>query len=102
MGLFAAGTVQSLIRAGLTVPTFPLIMGKLAFSVRRPAAALAGTAARLPVYALVAPSFNGRTAASGAAYRGSNPWGATKNPIHSLRFSTFLDVSILGSTFLDQ
>jgi hypothetical protein len=23
------------------------------------------------------PSFNGRTAASGAAYRGSNPWGAT-------------------------
>jgi hypothetical protein len=26
--------------------------------------------------ALVAPSFNGRTAASGAAYRGSNPWGA--------------------------
>src|ERR1035437_8940786 len=28
---------------------------------------------------LVAPSFNGRTAASGAAYRGSNPWGATKS-----------------------
>jgi membrane protease YdiL (CAAX protease family) len=27
---------------------------------------------------LVAPSFNGRTAASGAAYRGSNPWGAAK------------------------
>jgi hypothetical protein len=27
-------------------------------------------------FALVAPSFNGRTAASGAAYRGSNPWGA--------------------------
>jgi hypothetical protein len=26
----------------------------------------------------IAPSFNGRTAASGAAYRGSNPWGATK------------------------
>jgi hypothetical protein len=25
----------------------------------------------------IAPSFNGRTAASGAAYRGSNPWGAT-------------------------
>ncbi|MCU1256575.1 MAG: hypothetical protein JWM83_2874 [Candidatus Angelobacter sp.] len=24
----------------------------------------------------LAPSFNGRTAASGAAYRGSNPWGA--------------------------
>ncbi len=27
--------------------------------------------------AKLAPSFNGRTAASGAAYRGSNPWGAT-------------------------
>ena len=26
--------------------------------------------------ALVAPSFNGRTPASGAGYRGSNPWGA--------------------------
>src|SRR6201996_7498310 len=25
-----------------------------------------------------APSFNGRTADSGSAYRGSNPWGATK------------------------
>jgi hypothetical protein len=26
--------------------------------------------------ALTAPSFNGRTADSGSAYRGSNPWGA--------------------------
>src|SRR5207237_2203580 len=26
----------------------------------------------------VAPSFNGRTPASGAGYRGSNPWGATR------------------------
>src|SRR6266481_6307835 len=26
----------------------------------------------------VAPSFNGRTPASGAGYRGSNPWGAAK------------------------
>src|SRR5580692_7214957 len=25
-----------------------------------------------------APSFNGRTSASGAEYRGSNPWGAAK------------------------
>src|SRR5437660_12007982 len=25
---------------------------------------------------VVAPSFNGRTADSGSAYRGSNPWGA--------------------------
>jgi len=25
-----------------------------------------------------APSFNGRTADSGSAYRGSNPWGAAK------------------------
>jgi hypothetical protein len=29
------------------------------------------------VFRGIAPSFNGRTAASGAAYRGSNPWGAT-------------------------
>src|SRR6202007_1744139 len=29
--------------------------------------------------ALVAPSFNGRTADSGSAYRGSNPWGAAKS-----------------------
>jgi hypothetical protein len=27
---------------------------------------------------LAAPSFNGRTADSGSAYRGSNPWGAAK------------------------
>ena len=31
--------------------------------------------------ALVAPSFNGRTAASGAAYRGSNPWGAANQKL---------------------
>jgi hypothetical protein len=28
---------------------------------------------------IVAPSFNGRTPASGAGYRGSNPWGAAKS-----------------------
>jgi hypothetical protein len=28
---------------------------------------------------LAAPSFNGRTADSGSAYRGSNPWGAAKS-----------------------
>ena len=38
--------------------------------------------------ALVAPSFNGRTAASGAAYRGSNPWGAA----NTRTFPTFLDL----------
>src|SRR5215467_734006 len=27
---------------------------------------------------IAAPSFNGRTADSGSAYRGSNPWGAAK------------------------
>src|SRR5215469_1734623 len=27
---------------------------------------------------LTAPSFNGRTADSGSAYRGSNPWGAAR------------------------
>ena len=31
-----------------------------------------------PYLSLAAPSFNGRTAASGAAYRGSTPWGAAK------------------------
>src|SRR5580658_4503627 len=29
--------------------------------------------------ALAAPSFNGRTADSGSAYRGSNPWGAANH-----------------------
>ena len=28
---------------------------------------------------VVAPSFNGRTADSGSAYRGSNPWGAANS-----------------------
>ena len=37
-----------------------------------------GAARRLARSFNIAPSFNGRTAASGAAYRGSNPWGATK------------------------
>ena len=31
---------------------------------------------RVPCDRTVAPSFNGRTADSGSAYRGSNPWGA--------------------------
>ena len=31
---------------------------------------------------VVAPSFNGRTADSGSAYRGSNPWGAAN--IHAV------------------
>ena len=35
-------------------------------------------------FALAAPSFNGRTAASGAAYRGSNPWG---QPMNSITYS---------------
>src|SRR5215469_6482655 len=33
-------------------------------------------ASRLAAITLAAPSFNGRTADSGSAYRGSNPWGA--------------------------
>ena len=36
-----------------------------------------------PAWNLVAPSFNGRTAASGAAYRGSNPWGAANTLFHT-------------------
>jgi hypothetical protein len=56
------------------------MMNKLAFRFRRPAADQADTAARRAArFALAAPSFNGRTAASGAAYRGSNPWGAAKS-----------------------
>ena len=43
-----------------------------------------------PRIKLGAPSFNGRTAASGAAYRGSNPWRAAKN---SKTISTFPCVS---------
>src|SRR5271157_2822878 len=31
-----------------------------------------------PRTTIAAPSFNGRTADSGSAYRGSNPWGAAK------------------------
>ena len=34
---------------------------------------------RLPTEFSAAPSFNGRTADSGSAYRGSNPWGAAKS-----------------------
>src|SRR5215468_9866724 len=30
-------------------------------------------------FAKTAPSFNGRTADSGSAYRGSNPWGAANS-----------------------
>src|SRR3984957_12266366 len=37
--------------------------------------------------ALVSPSFNGRTAASGAAYRGSNPWGAANSKSTTLMFA---------------
>ena len=40
---------------------------------------------KMAVSALVAPSFNGRTAASGAAYRGSNPWGAATNQFFPVR-----------------
>ena len=32
-----------------------------------------------PLHIQTAPSFNGRTADSGSAYRGSNPWGAAKS-----------------------
>jgi hypothetical protein len=39
---------------------------------------------------LAAPSFNGRTSASGAGYRGSNPWGAANTAL--LRTSLNLPV----------
>jgi hypothetical protein len=35
-----------------------------------------------------APSFNGRTADSGSAYRGSNPWGAAK--LESIAYDLWL------------
>ena len=73
------GTAPEL-RVRLTEPRNPLMMEKLASGAGRPAAAQANTAAsRAAHFALAAPSFNGRTAASGAAYRGSNPWGAANN-----------------------
>src|ERR1039458_10145879 len=64
------------LRAGLTRLRNPLMMNRLASGARRLAAAGTGTASGSPRIALVAPSFNGRTADSGSAYRGSNPWGA--------------------------
>ena len=36
---------------------------------------------KLAALLLAAPSFNGRTADSGSAYRGSNPWGAAKTEL---------------------
>ena len=44
--------------------------------MRRPPCGFAPTRLQEPFSAFVAPSFNGRTADSGSAYRGSNPWGA--------------------------
>ena len=41
---------------------------------------------------LAAPSFNGRTADSGSAYRGSNPWGAA-----NLESCTYLNINPHGS-----
>ncbi len=65
--------------AGLTVVGNPLMMDWLAFPIRRPAAVKPAWPQDQPCTTLAAPSFNGRTAASGAAYRGSNPWGAAKS-----------------------
>src|SRR6266853_1082583 len=49
-----------------------------------------------------APSFNGRTPASGAGYRGSNPWGAAKSFLlvltpHILCIQAARDSSVSGS-----
>src|ERR1035438_302793 len=55
-------------------------------------------ASKPPHIALVAHSFNGRTAASGAAYWGSNPWWAAKYP---LTISDCLYLSRRVSTYLD-
>jgi hypothetical protein len=65
---------------GLTVMANPLMMIKAVSGLRRPAGPKPSVRKKSqsepvsePVPVLVAPSFNGRTAASGAAYRGSNP-----------------------------
>ena len=66
----------------LTEAVNPLMMKRLVFGVQRSAVARTNMVARRAARcALAAPSFNGRTAASGAAYRGSNPWGAAKNAL---------------------
>jgi len=57
---------------GLTMWGNPLMMIKVVSGLGRPARALVNLA-KSRANPLVAPSFNGRTAASGAAYRGSNP-----------------------------
>ena len=46
--------------------------------MQRPAPAGQLLARLLNAVTIAAPSFNGRTGASGASYRGSTPWGAAK------------------------
>ncbi len=41
------------------------------------------------LHSFAAPSFNGRTADSGSAYRGSNPWGAAKYLLYFLPVAGF-------------
>jgi hypothetical protein len=54
-----------------------------------------------PDFHLGAPSFNGRTADSGSAYRGSNPWGATKSQMYSYFRAGSINVrSVSGSNRL--
>ena len=74
---------RSGLAGGLTINGNPLMMVRVDCGPRRSAEAQAIRPYDEPVrsgpalaFAHVAPSFNGRTAASGAAYRGSNPWGA--------------------------
>ena len=47
---------------------------------------------------IAAPSFNGRTADSGSAYRGSNPWGAA-NLFFSLQINNSLFLKITRDIF---
>jgi hypothetical protein len=60
----------------LTLHANPLMMNGLAHSSPALAVAAPTRPQAFSIVSLVAPSFNGRTADSGSAYRGSNPWGA--------------------------
>src|SRR5271166_2028628 len=56
-----------------------------------------------PHNVIAAPSFNGRTADSGSAYRGSNPWGAAKfSPLAVPRCARDFGTRLFPSTELQR
>src|ERR1700756_63789 len=76
----------------LTAQKLDRMMKRLAFS-SGPSVRLSQHGCKMARFALVAPSFNGRTADSGSAYRGSNPWGAA-----SLESATYLSKPLRNQT----